>query len=58
MEEVAEYLKGLKKVGYLNGTIPSRKPIVSMEVIPVPPETPEQVIMHTKGTLEKVFEII
>ena len=56
VEEVADFLNGLKKVGYLNGSVPSRKPIVSMEVIPIPPVSPGQVIMHTKGILKKVFE--
>lgn len=46
--ELAEYLRALIYVGYFENDVPTRKPVFTFEVKPLPDESPELVIANTK----------
>jgi len=48
--ELAEYLKALIYVGYFESDVPTRKPVFTFEVTPLPGESSELVIASTKRT--------
>lgn len=55
VEELAEYLRVLLKIGYLNE---KTRPIVSFEVKPWKDETSEAVIANAKRTLNLAWELV
>jgi len=48
--ELTEYLKALVYVGYFESDVPTRKPVFTFEVKPLPGESSELVIASTKRT--------
>jgi sugar phosphate isomerase/epimerase len=46
--ELAEYIKALIYVGYFESDVPTRKPVFTFEVKPLPGESSELVIANTK----------
>jgi len=53
--ELVEYLKALIYVGYFENDVPTRKPVFTFEVKPLPGESSELVIASTKRTFRDAW---
>lgn len=58
LEELIEFLKVLKSIGYFNKKTATRLPIVSFEVKPSPGESSEVLIANSKRILEEAWSKI
>jgi sugar phosphate isomerase/epimerase len=54
-QEVKRFLEALTYSGYFRKTTPTRKPVVSFEVKPLPGESPQLVIANAKRTLREAW---
>jgi hypothetical protein len=52
VEELAEFLQELDKIGYFEREVPTSRPVVSFEVKPMSDETSELVIVNAKRALK------
>lgn len=55
VDELVEFLRVLFEVGYFQRPLPTRKPVVTFEVKPLPGETPELVIANTKRVWQEAW---
>jgi hypothetical protein len=56
--ELAEYLKALIYVGYFENDVPTRKPVFTFEVKPLPGESSELCIASTKRAFRDAWALI
>jgi len=54
-EELKDFLSALIYVGYFDADVPTKKPVFTFEVKPLPDESPELVIANTKRTFMQAW---
>jgi len=55
VEELKDWLSALIYVGYFDADVPTKRPVFTFEVKPLPDETPELVIANTKRTFMQAW---
>jgi hypothetical protein len=55
VQELSDFLSALVYTGYFQNDVPTRKPVVTFEVKPLPGESSELVIANTKRTFRDAW---
>jgi sugar phosphate isomerase/epimerase len=55
VEELANYLRVLFKIGYFEKLLPTRRPVLTFEVKPMPGESAETIIANTKRVFAEAW---
>jgi len=55
VQELTDFMAALVYTGYFQNDVPTRKPVVTFEVKPLPGESPELVIANTKRTFREAW---
>lgn len=56
--ELAAYLRALLKIGYFDKPLPTKRPVLTFEVKPMPGESAEVIIANTKRTFIEAWALV